>query len=485
MAAGGVSAPRTDGSGRGPGHARRLVAVVLLTSLITAACGARWTDEERTAVYARSQGSGAGPSSSTDGGTEASGDASGTTLPGAAVDGGSTGGTGGTSTGGTGGTTTGGTGGPGGPRPCAAASSAPGVTADTITLGTISTVSGPVPGLGEAAIAAVRSYVAYRNATGGVCGRKLAVKTGDDGAENGRFRALATDMAATTIGIVGNFAAGDGGGVEVVTSQKVPAVVTAFSDSFQNAPTVFDVNPPPANPKAVIGKYRYLWDNGVRTASIATLAQAQSIAQVNLQQALMEAVGIKVVNRQELPLSTLSFDASARAVANSKADYFLFLGAGNLNSSMARSIKDTGYKLKFNEYLTAYGSKFIAMAGDASEGATSWARSLPVEDGVGSNAELAAFVEWMGRTAPGIPPDTIAADAWASSKALVDSLTALPGPITRDAVLAQLRSIETFDGGGFFGPIKLAAKVSNNCFVAMQVVSGKWKRLTPDRGFIC
>ncbi len=474
----GRTAPGRTRTGR---RGRRVGGVALAGALLatTAACGARWTDDERAAVYARSQSTGGTDQSedTTGGSTDGASD---TTVPGLSVGGGTTGGT----TGGTGGTTTGGTGGPAGPRPCAARSTAPGVTDTTITLGTISTVSGPVPGLGEAAIAAVRSYVAYRNATGGVCGRKLAVKTGDDGAENGRFRALAQDMANTTLGIVGNFAAGDGGGVEVVTSNKVAAVVTAFSDAFQDAPTVFDINPPPPDLKAVIGKFRYLYDQGVRTAAIATLAQAQSIAQMDIQQSLMEAAGIKVVNRQELPLSTLSFDASARSVANSKADYFLFLGAGNLNTSMARSIKDTGYKLKFNEYLTAYGSTFIAVAGDAAEGASSWARSLPTEE-ASSNPELAAFVEWMGRIAPGISPDTIAADGWASTKAYVDALTALPGPITRDAVLAQLRATETYDGGGFFGPIKLAAKRSNNCYVAMVVSGGKWKRMTPDRGFIC
>lgn len=467
-------------------RASRALALIVLLGL-TAACGARWSDEERAAVLARAEGS-----SSSDGGTTTTTEADDATDGGIVIgvgttggdEGGSTGGTTGGTGGTTGGGTTGGTGAASGPRPCAAASTAPGVTADTITIGHISTVSGPVPGLGEAAVSAIRAFVAYKNATGGVCGRKLAVKTGDDGSENGRFRTLVTDMASNSLAIVGNFAAGDGGGVDVATAQKLPAIVTAFSDAFQDAPTVFDVNPPPPDPKAQTAKFKYLYANGVRTAAIATLAQAQSLSQLNLQQSLMEAVGIKVVSRQELPLSTLSFDAPARAVANSKADYFLFLGAGSLNSGMARSIKDTGYKLKFNEFLTAYGSNFIAEAGAGSEGVTSWARAVPVEE-AGSNPAVATFAEWMRRIAPATSPDTIAADSWASALAFVGALEALPGPITRDAILTQLRATATFDGGGFFGPIKLGAKKSNNCYVAMQVVGGKWKRLTPERGFLC
>jgi ABC-type branched-subunit amino acid transport system substrate-binding protein len=473
----------------GAGIARRRAALALpvaLGLLLSSACGARWSDSERAGVYARANGTGSGA-----GADRASGGTS-TTL--AAGEGTTTGGDAGTATDGSvgattgGGTTGGGTGGttgPSGPQPCAAPSTAPGVTNDTITLGTIATNSGPLPGLGESSIAAVRAYIAYQNSRGGVCGRKIVLKTGDDGSENSRFRTLATEMAGSTFGLVGNFAAGDGGGVDVVTAQKVPVVATAFTDAFQNAPTVFDINPSPANPKAVIGKYRYLYDHGVRKASVATLAQAQSLAQLNLQVSQMEAAGIKVVNRQELPLSTLSFDAPARSVANSGADYFLFLGAGNLNSSMARSIKDSGYKgLKFQEYLTAYGSDFIELAGDAAEGVTGWSRAIPQEER-GTNAELDKFLQWMERIAPGVPADPFAVDSWNSSKAFLDNLAALPGPITRDGLIAKLKSVDTYDGAGFFGPIKLGAKISNSCYVAMQVVGGKWKRLAPDKGFIC
>jgi len=87
--------------------------------------------------------------------------------------------------------------------------------------------------------------------------------------------------------------------------------------------------------------------------------------------------------------------------------------------------------------------------------------------------------------APDAQADTFAADAWAGAKAFFDALEGLPGPITRDALLAKLRTFTSYDAAGFFGAINLAKKVSNNCFIAMQVVNGKWKRLAPDKGFLC
>ncbi len=61
-----------------------------------------------------------------------------------------------------------------------------------------------MPGLGASAVGAVRAYVAYRNSIGGVCGRQIVLKTADDGADNGQFRALATEFSSQALGFVGN-----------------------------------------------------------------------------------------------------------------------------------------------------------------------------------------------------------------------------------------------------------------------------------------
>jgi ABC-type branched-subunit amino acid transport system substrate-binding protein len=453
---------------------------------VTASCGAHWSDAQRASVVARYEGSGSGGAGT---GRTGSGGTT-TTLAGGATAtdaGGTTGGS--TGTGGTGGTSGGTSGGSGGiasgPRPCNAPSSAPGVTNSSITVGSISTNSGPVPGLGETQMAAVRSYVAYRNATGGVCGRQIVLKMGDDGDSNGQFRSLITDMAPKILGIAGGLGAGDGGGVDIVSQQKIPVVSTPVTDQFQDLPTVFDVNPPFANPRAQIGKYKWLVSQGVHSAALVTIAVAQSLTQMNLQKSLMEAAGIKIVTYQQLPLSTLSYDAPARAVANSKADYLFFLGAGNLNSSMAKSMYDTGYKPKFSEYLTAYGSTFIDLAGNqAAEGAISSIRGVPNEE-AGRIAEQNAFIQWMGRVSPGIPADTFAVDGWAGAKGFFDALTALPGPISREALIAQLHTMNDYTAGGLIGPIQLGKKVTNGCVIEMTVVSGKWKRLYPGQGFLC
>jgi ABC-type branched-subunit amino acid transport system substrate-binding protein len=460
---------------------RRVPAVALAAALLatTAACGARWTEQERADVYASASSRGR-----TTGTAVVSDDPGAVAIGGAPTGAGGEGGAGVVAD--VGGTGTSGPATVPGARPCAAASRATGVTPTQITVGSISSLSGPVPGLGASSAAASRAYVAYLNSIGGVCGRKVVLKEADDGLEGSRYRAIVTDMASQVLGIAGGFSNADIGGLDVIRRTALPVVNVPSNDDGTALPTLFDLNPPYEGPDVLLGKYRYLYEHGVRTATQVYLAVAQSRAEAQRQARLMAAAGIRVTEVQELPLTTLSFEAPARKVANSGADYLFFIADERGNAAMARAVRDTGYRLKSEEYFTfAYGAGFIDQAGvDGAEGAVTWLRSLPNED-ASINPEIRRFVEWMDRVAPGDDKDPFAVDSWASAKAFFDALQALPGPISREALVAQLRAIDVYDAGGMFGPIRFGAERNRGCMVGMQVRDGRWQRLSPSTGFTC
>lgn len=472
---------------RGPAPLR-VGAIGLGLALVSSGCGARWSDQQRAAVLARQQGgplqaaaARPGPAGAVDTATDA----------GPAVDaGGASGSAGSAAAAPAGGgapdqaaATTGGGG--SGPAPCAAPSNAPGVSDKEIRVGTISSLSGPVPGLGSSAAGATRSYVAYLNSKGGVCGRRIVLKEADDGTDNGRYRSIVSEMNNQVFGIAGGFAMGDVGGIDVLRQTKIPLVSVTGADEVTAVPNVFDINPIYENLDAPIGKYRFLREQGATKASVTYLAADQSRAEAQKQQRLMKAAGIQVVQVQELPVSTLSYDSAARAVANSGADYLFFIGPTDANASMARSLADTGYKLKVSEYFTySYATKFVEQAGAAAEGASTFLRTLPNED-AGQNPEVATYLQWMARVAPREPRDSFAADAWAGTKAFFEALANLPGPISRDAFVAQLRSMQRYDAGGMLGPINLGAKTQKGCTVGLRVEGGKWKRWGAPSGFLC
>jgi ABC-type branched-subunit amino acid transport system substrate-binding protein len=467
---------------------RRGLIALAVVGLLTSGCGARWNDEQRASVLDRDRTSG----------SDATGAAAQATSAGAVSRTGAT--TAGTTPTGAAGTSSGATGDgasdPGGTdaagvvvdasaQPCTAPSDAPGVTDSEITIGSISSLSGPVPGLGEPAAAAVRAYVAYRNATGGVCGRQLALQAADDTSDSARYRSVISDLNPRVIGFAGGLSIGDDGSADIIQEQAIPMLASRSAEGVQGQPTVFDLNPPFADTSRPIGKYDYLFAQGARKVALVYLAVDASRAEAQIQRALMEASGMEIVTLVELPVTSLSFDSAARSVANSGADYLLFIGALSSNASMARAMADTGYVLRYLEFLEfAYGTEFSEFAGDAGEGATMWIRTLPNEEAA-SNPDLAAFVEWMGVTSPGTDMDTLAAESWVAAKALVDALEALPGPITRTALVDQLRSTDTYDAGGMLGPIRLGPQINQGCSIGMQLRGGVWQRLAPASGFLC
>jgi ABC-type branched-subunit amino acid transport system substrate-binding protein len=294
-----------------------------------------------------------------------------------------------------------------------------------------------------------------------------------------------SELGPQVLGLAGGFGAGDVGAVDVLRQQKIPVVGLPSGQAVADLPNVFDTNPKFRDEHAVIGKYKYLREQGATSVAIVYLAIEQSRAEARTQRNLMEAAGIKVALQQELPIQTLSFDSTARKVANSGANYLFFIGDTNSNASMARAMYDTGYKLKVFEIFTLiYGTTFAERAGAAADGVVTWLRSLPNEE-ASSNKAVATFNEWMGRVAPSSARDPFAVDSWAAATAFFDALTALPGPITREALIAQLGKVGTFDAGGLYGPIELGKELTNGCHVAMTVTGGTWKRRAPAKGFIC
>jgi len=469
-------------------HRQARLALLLLCASTATACGARWTDEQRAALEAgpavqldrTADATAAGPSRS----AARTVGAEGTPVP-TGVD---TGAAAPVADGAAPTAVAGDTDAAAEPAAlaCSAPSDAPGVTDDAIEVLSISALSGPVPGLGASAAAATRSHIAYRNATGGVCGRQIVQREADDGTDAGRYRRIVQEHADRVLGIAGGFTVGDYGAADVLRSTGMPVVNVISSDELLAVPTIFDVNPPYDDPAAVNAKYRFLHEQGARRVAFVYIAVDQSRQLVARERAQLELAGLEVVLVRELPLSTLSYDSAAQAVANSGADYMIFISSVDGNSSMARSMHGVDHDVVYPEYYSfAYGSGFVEGAGaEAAEGAVTWLRTRPLSD-AGTNPEVAAFTEWMDRTAPGSVQDQYAADAWVGTRAFFDALERIPGPITREAFVGALRSTDLYDARGMMGGIHLGRNLTRGCLIGLRYTAGDWQRITPGQDFLC
>lgn len=459
---------------------RRVAGAIFLCLALTA-CGSRWSDEQKAAVAARGSSISGEVAGSTDTaqpeeGVDVSSDttvvANDAAVDGAPIPGQATANR----------TVTAAK----GALPCAARSNEKGVSDSTIVVAEISSESGPAPGLGSSSAAAVQAQVARRNARGGVCGRKVVLKRVDDGTDQSQYQVALRNLEPQVLGIAGGFAVGDVGSDDLVNQLKIPIVNSPTGTSGRTR-WVFDINPNFPRPDMVIGKYKWLFEHGAKTVAMVYIAVDQSRLEAGIQRRLMEGAGMKIVQVQELPLSTLSYDSAARTAANSGADYLWFISTEGGQSEMAKSVRDTGYKWKFREHTyTAYGTSFVNAAGEAAEGVSTWIRSVPVEEASQYKA-MGEYVEWMDRVAgDSVVRDLFSIDSYVAAGAFLDAVEQLPGPITREAVVKQLETFHNFDAAGMYAPIDLGRDLSKGCFLGLIVKNGKWERMAPTgTGYLC
>ena len=99
-----------------------------------------------------------------------------------------------------------------------------GITKNSVTVGNVSIISGPVPGLFEGAPTGVKAYFAYINAKGGVNGRKLSVQSLDTGFSGEQNEQETQTAENSDFAMVGNFSLFDSYGCSVLATN------TAFPD---------------------------------------------------------------------------------------------------------------------------------------------------------------------------------------------------------------------------------------------------------------
>jgi branched-chain amino acid transport system substrate-binding protein len=221
------------------------IVLLLLAGLLLAACGTRLDDEE----FARLSSEGQPGSSETDGGTTGGGTGGdGGTAGGTdagATDGGATGGTGGT-TGGTtgGGTTGGGTGGSGGSSGPNQASDV-GVTEDAIVIGNITAETGVLGDAFAPSARGMRAWAAWINAQGGINGRKVELKTCDDGEVRGKALECAKRLVEQddVFAIVGANTRAMGGAAQYLNDQEVPVMGFPITNSYHRYPHFWSIYP--------------------------------------------------------------------------------------------------------------------------------------------------------------------------------------------------------------------------------------------------
>lgn len=390
---------------------------------------------------------------------------------------------------------------PGATGPASAALAAPpggnggatdvGVTATEIDLGNVATLGGPVPGLFAGALAGAQAYAAYQNSQGGVFGRKLVIKSRDDGLDAGQNKAGVDSLIPQVFGFLGSFSIHDEAGADDMQAAGVPDV--GYSLSVQRGKIGVNFSPQPSPPGWRQGplaffKQKY-GDAVIKKVAFFTEDVQSAKDEASFERSVATSLGYSFPYGRTLEPNESNFQGDVFNMQQQGIKGIILSGDVGTMSRLAKAIKDAGLNLPFANWgASAYDPAFISQSGGGAEGAQLDAQnSLFSGEDAGTIPEVALFNQWLKRVAPGQAPDLFSAYAWASGRLLVEGLKAAGAKLTRKGLLAAMQNIHSFDDNGLLPPADPGGKKAPSCWLEIDVKGGKFVRggADPPTGFIC
>jgi ABC-type branched-subunit amino acid transport system substrate-binding protein len=439
----------------------RVVALCCVVALLAAACGSRLSEEEL--ATGGGTGGGSAASGSTDGG-------SGTSGAGISE-------------------------GEGGPKigslavPCGEGEEAPtepaekveGVTADTIKIAVISDKAGQVKVPTASIEESMQAFTDWCNGFGGINGRKLEL-TKIDSKLFSHLEATKEACNAGVFAIVGSGSVTDNQGAQQMVDCgliEVPAYTAtaakALSDNMvQPLPNPSNFYPiggalwvKEQHPEAV--KKAAILYSGIETASV----QAERI------KLALEAQGYEFVYEKETGVVQESYSTEASQMKAEGAEWVTMVSATSETAKLLRDMKTQGFEPEVIDLGQQYYDPEL-LAEPGAEGAIVQLNTVPFEE-VDDSPALQAYMAAYDEVGAKVDPTSLGVQAFSAGLLFATAAKTVGNDLTRENVLAALKDIHKWDGGGLHFLSDPGANLASACFMYMEVKGGKFVRLEPTK----
>ncbi|MFD1246968.1 ABC transporter substrate-binding protein [Nocardioides ginsengisoli] len=481
-------------------RARRMVGVSALVLTLTA-CGSQL--DPNTVASMNGGGGGSG------GGTDAAGapiapgggapDSTGGTSGGAGGTGGTSGGTGGTGGSGTtgGGATGGGTGNAptsgqgsssGGVKAasCAGFKNQKGITDKTITLANVADLSGPVPGIFEAAQQATRAYVEYFNSQNTICGRKLELLNLDSRADAGADQQAYTKACDQAFAAVGSMGAFDSGGAGVAESCGIPDIRAAMTTPERAGCStcfgVYSIRPnliADSGPKWLAKQH----PDAVKNVGVLYINGGAAPINAKSQAAAWGKMGWSIKYTQGIDVAEFNFAPYVQQMKDKGIKMVVYTGPYQNTVKLQQAMQQQGYKPDvFMQDPTIYDQRYIQQAGSLAEGTYVYSTTDLFENK--NNAEIQLYLSWLQQVKPGAIPNFYGLFAWSAARLFVQQALALGGKLDRASLVAAVKKVNNWTDNGAHTAMRVGTAETPPCQKIIQYKGGRWQQVSPGN-YLC
>ncbi len=338
-------------------------------------------------------------------------------------------------------------------------SSAPGVTSNSITVGTISTQTGTLASNFSSLIYGEKAYYDYINAQGGVNGRKIDYKYAlDDGGNPTTFNQLANtlinqDHVFAVTGVATAFFSPN-----LFVESGIPTYGYNVTGNWSGPSNLFaaggSVQYYPAEGPQVAFVARQTTKPGT-APSVAFIAYgiAASADACQAGQNSLTAAGYKVSYsdlKVNYPGSTVATDVQRMKQAGSNIVVSCMDVQGNV--TMARAIKQYGLNMT-QLWFSGNDQSTLDQNQSLMQGTYFSIAHVPFTASQSTFAGLGLYVKEMKKYEPAYVDDEVAIQGWESASLFVQGVKMAGNNLTWANVLKQDNSLTSFTAGGLIAPV--------------------------------
>lgn len=378
-------------------------------------------------------------------------------------------------------------------------SAAPGVSASSVTVGLLTSLTGPTAAGFSTVPTGFEARIDQQNAEGGVDGRKINVVLGDDqGSTTGALSAAQTMVEQKNVFATGMISITGFAAAPYLTKQNVPVTGTPL-DGPEWAPPNYNMFPTSGSPSAKFpapSTYGVFFKReGATNVAAVAYNTPSAVAGAKNTQASAEAAGLKstYVNTT-IPLTQEGgFGSIVQQMKQEHVDAIYIEMQPTANFALLEAMRQAGMNVKAYLMDIAPPAAIFQNAAAASAAQGTWVPSHWVPVGLQTSAVKAfqaALLKYAHQTAA---PDENEYDGWAAADLLIKGLQVAGANPTRDSFEKGLRAVTDYNAGGLLvSPANMVTSFgtgaegpgpySQNCYYYSQYQGTKW---VPDTQPIC
>ncbi len=376
-----------------------------------------------------------------------------------------------------------------GPAP-ATPSGTPGVTADTIKIGSWGPLSGPAAPW-AAVLHGMNAYFQHINASGGINGRKVQFIYRDDQYSPAKTPAVVRELVEKeqVFAIVGGIGTANGRAVaDYLEQQGVPFFTPASGDRFWSEggkKNVYTVFPKYVNEGEIIGNYAA---KELKAKKIAVLYQDDDFGKQGLEgikKGVAKNPGSEVV--VEVSCQPIDTDLSGQAskIVEKKPDVLMLYAGPKQAVTLVKTLDAQKKKPQLVTSFVLSDPIMFKLAGESWDGAiTSVASALPDAE----NESVAFYREVLAKYGGGkLPVGNFTLSGFLFAIPLVEAINKAGKDLTREKVYEALNSMQEWHGpalhwkGENMGPpltFSNERRLGNEQLFLVKAKAGKWEKLT-------